>query len=420
MFALALAVALFTLAVPRGVSAHQASTVYVTLVIDGRNVSLEVRLSSGDLGEPSGLSPLVVPTRAQFVHRTARASDYVQRRIHVRLGAITCPLAAAGTRMSPQPDRTERFSVTFALHARCSRQIDSLALRDDLFFDIDPRHQALVSVRAFGGTQQHVLLAGRREMVVVGTPSRLAQARDYVFLGVGHILTGYDHLAFLLALLILAATRPRREGVAQVLAVVTAFTVAHSITLALAVTDLVRLPTRAVECAIAASIAWVALENVLRASVRVRWPVTFAFGLVHGLGFASALAETGLPSRGTALALVSFNVGVEAGQLGVVALAFPMLRALGRLETSARGLLPGLESFAWALGTAVLLVVGGASPRVVLVLGIVGVPSVVLAASRVGYSRAVRQGVSTVIALFALFWLVERLAGRAWLGGWFG
>ncbi len=433
---LALALAIVTLATPRIAHAHQASSAYVSVMVDGRDVSLDVRLASEDLGEPSGLSPLVVPTRVQFEHRTARASEYVRARFRVRLGDVDCPLASAGSRIAMRAEAADRFDVTFALRARCNRQIDSLSLRDELFFDIDPRHQALVSVRAFGGTQSHVLNSGRRDLIIAGTPSRFAQAREYAVLGVEHILTGYDHLAFLLALLVLAATRPRREGIAQVLAVVTAFTVAHSITLALAVTGVVRLPSRVVESAIAASIAWVALENVLRPTVRARWPVTFAFGLVHGLGFASALAETGLPSRGTALALVSFNVGVEVGQLAVVALVFPLLRLLHgdaplppdpafpsereREREREREPARTLPIALLTLATVALLLLGGASPRVVIALASVSVPALTFATRRVGYTCAVQQGLSLVIALFAFFWLVERIAGRVWFGGWLG
>jgi hypothetical protein len=399
---------------PRTVLAHQASTVYLQLTIAGRDATLSARVAAEDLGEPTGLSPLIVPSRAQFERHRERAMQYIAEHLRLSLDHASCPLRPDTVSLAPRDDR---FDVTFTYVASCPRQIDVLTIHDDLFFDVDPRHQALLSVRAFGTTQQHVLRIDHRDVTVRGEPSRLAQAREYTMLGIEHILTGYDHLAFLLALLVLAAARPRREGFVQVLSVVTAFTVAHTITLALAVTGVVRLPSRVVESAIALSIAYVALENVLRPSPRPRWPLTFAFGLVHGLGFASALAETGLPARGTALALVAFNVGVEMGQLAVVMLVYPMLRVLHGGARHRRDL---VSVMAFALATMMLLIAGGASKRAVIPLTSVAVLALFIGTRRVGYERAVQRGLSLTLVLFASWWLVERIAGRVWFGGWLG
>jgi hydrogenase/urease accessory protein HupE len=161
------------------------------------------------------------------------------------------------------------------------------------------------------------------------------RAPSFFELGVGHILTGYDHLLFLAALLL--ACRSFGEAAK----IVTCFTAAHSITLALAALDVVRLSPRIVEPMIAASIVYVAAENLLqwragtledRHRVGRRMLITFGFGLVHGLGFASALREAGLgsTSRGILGPLVQFNLGVEAGQLAVAAFVFPLILALRR------------------------------------------------------------------------------------------
>jgi hypothetical protein len=144
-------------------------------------------------------------------------------------------------------------------------------------------------------------------------------------LGTVHILSGWDHLLFLLALLF--GTRGRRE----IVLAVSAFTVAHSITLALAALDVVTPDPRWVECAIAASIAYVAYENVLRAQPVHRWRVTAAFGLIHGFGFAGALRDLGLAGDRLLPTLLGFNVGVEAGQLAVVLVLWPLLTRLRRL-----------------------------------------------------------------------------------------
>jgi hydrogenase/urease accessory protein HupE len=138
---------------------------------------------------------------------------------------------------------------------------------------------------------------------------------------VEHILTGYDHLVFLLGLIIAGA------GFRAVAKIITSFTLAHSITLALATLDVVRISPGLVEPLIAASIVYVGLENIFRRDLRWRWLLTFGFGLVHGFGFASVLKELGIGAGGvsTAVPLVSFNLGVEMGQIAIAALALPLI-----------------------------------------------------------------------------------------------
>lgn len=142
--------------------------------------------------------------------------------------------------------------------------------------------------------------------------------------GVEHILTGYDHICFLLAV-VLWATRAW-----PVVKIVTAFTVSHSITLTLAALQIVEIPSRLTETAIALSIVYVALENFFTRKVDGRWRDTFFFGFVHGFGFASGLIEMGAPQRAIVPALASFNLGVEAGQIGVVMIFVPLLVLIDR------------------------------------------------------------------------------------------
>jgi hydrogenase/urease accessory protein HupE len=144
--------------------------------------------------------------------------------------------------------------------------------------------------------------------------------REFLLLGVEHILLGFDHLAFLLALLIAGGT------LGEAVKVITSFTVAHSTTLALATLDLVNLPPGVVEPLIAASIIYVGLENILRREIKRRWLLTFAFGLIHGFGFASALRELGLGAdSGAIVPLLSFNLGVELGQIVIAAPVLPLI-----------------------------------------------------------------------------------------------
>jgi YD repeat-containing protein len=144
---------------------------------------------------------------------------------------------------------------------------------------------------------------------------------QFLLLGVEHIVTGYDHLVFLLGLLIVGGSF--RSSVK----IITAFTVAHSVTLALATLDMIRLPASVVEPLIAASIMYVGVENIVRRDLSRRWILAFVFGLIHGCGFASVLRELGIGASGSAVAvpLLSFNLGVELGQVAIAALVLPLI-----------------------------------------------------------------------------------------------
>jgi hypothetical protein len=221
-------------------------------------------------------------------------------------------------------------------------------VRYGLFFDRDPQHRALVTVRR-GGTVATAI--ARADAATV----RIAPGNDTPFLqflreGVHHILVGYDHLAFLLSLLLPAALLRRegalapsphlRDGLRHVLGIVTAFTLAHSITLSLAALGWVAPASRPVEAAIAASVLLAALNNLWPVVTRRVWLVGFGFGLVHGFGFAGALTELGLPTGARLASLLGFNLGVEIGQLCVVALTLPLLFALRQPRWYARVAMP--------------------------------------------------------------------------------
>ena len=186
---------------------------------------------------------------------------------------------------------------------------------------------------------------------MLGELSALRQFLSYGREGVWHIWIGYDHILFLLSLLLpavlLRAARHWlpvarfRDAFWDVFKIVTSFTVAHSITLSLAALGVISLPSRLVESAIAASVVLAALNNLLPVVSGRRWVVAFAFGLIHGFGFASVLAELGLPRDALVLALVGFNLGVEAGQLAIVAVFLPVIFWLRNTALYRRGILVG-------------------------------------------------------------------------------
>ncbi|MBL9137336.1 MAG: HupE/UreJ family protein [Verrucomicrobiales bacterium] len=214
----------------------------------------------------------------------------------------------------------------------------SLTVDYHLLFETDPQHRGLL--RWSDGNEVSTFVFSPERPRFVYTPVSLPQATPptrsflhFVGEGVHHIWIGHDHILFLLALLLpsvvaLTVDRSQTEGLRpialRVLKVVTAFTLAHSLTLALAASGWLRLPSRIVETTIALSVAVAAVNNLIP-FVRDRgWAVAFGFGLIHGFGFAGVLADLELPRAAFASALVGFNLGVELGQLGIVAVFLPV------------------------------------------------------------------------------------------------
>ncbi|MSQ76617.1 MAG: HupE/UreJ family protein, partial [Rhodoferax sp.] len=208
-----------------------------------------------------------------------------------------------------------------------------LTIQYSLLFDLDAQHRGLLKLDLDGLIHSSVLGPQNSVMQFSDNASLGAQFFRYLQEGVWHIWIGFDHILFLLALLLpavlvrqgagLRGAGSFRQAGLGVLGVVTAFTLAHSITLSLAALELISLPSRWVESAIAASVVLAAANN-LHPVVQARWAMAFFFGLIHGFGFASVLAELGLPAGSLALSLVSFNLGVELGQLAIVALFLPL------------------------------------------------------------------------------------------------
>lgn len=234
-----------------------------------------------------------------------------------------------------------------------------------LFFDLDPTHRGLLRLNSGGGVVTAVLGPDQpRFQAAVGGHSRLMQFLDFAREGVWHIWIGFDHVLFLVSLLlpaVLAWTNGRFDPASRmtpvfwdVFKVVTSFTVAHSITLSLAALGVIHLPSRLVESAIALSVVVAALNNVWPVIHERRWLVAFAFGLVHGFGFASVLADLGLPQDALVLALLGFNVGVEGGQLVIVSALLPVAFWLRRTWLYRRVIFVG-GSAAIALVAAVWL-----------------------------------------------------------------
>jgi len=203
----------------------------------------------------------------------------------------------------------------------CPSHPAELTLRDDLADTLGAAHHVIALITWEGGSESYSFAAQSRQThIKLATPAAAHSAGSFFLLGVLHIATGYDHLLFLLVLILCGGS------MVQLLKIITAFTLAHSITLGAAALGLVSVPSVLVEAVIALSIAYVAFENLFpRFAISRRWTIGFLFGLMHGFGFSSVLQEIGLPREGLLLALLNFNLGVEAGQLVAVAVVVPLL-----------------------------------------------------------------------------------------------
>ncbi len=203
----------------------------------------------------------------------------------------------------------------------------SVEIESTFFKWTDPQHRVLCKVQHGEQVSQLILDLERARQpldIFAGAGGRWLQMGRFLGLGVEHIFTGYDHVAFLLGLIILGGSLRHLIGI------VSSFTIAHSITLCLATLGWVQLPERFVESAIALSICYIAVENVVSKEVSARWVISFFFGLIHGFGFANLLREMQLPPAGLMTSLLSFNLGVEVGQILILLIAFPLILYITR------------------------------------------------------------------------------------------
>lgn len=270
----------------------------------------------------------------------ADVAAYALARLSISADGVRCALAPTTHMVDDHSDGTYevmKFSIDCA-NRSAPREI---GVEYSLFFDIDPSHRGLLRIAHGNRSTTAILGPDRpRQQFELAEESRLGQFLDYGREGIRHILIGFDHILFLVSLLLPAVfiLNGREWGPAgrfspvfwDVLRIVTAFTVAHSITLSLAALSVIALPSRLVESTIALSVVLAALNNLRPVVGGRRWAVAFGFGLIHGFGFASVLADLGLPRDTLVLALVGFNLGVEAGQLMIVSAFLPVAYALRR------------------------------------------------------------------------------------------
>lgn len=338
--------------------AHRASDAFLTLQLEGNRLrgAWEIALRDADAAVRIDANGDRAVTWGELRAAEGRLAQILPRFLAVESAAGACAIALGDVQVSESGGVRNAW---LAVDARCDGA--PLRLRYGFLFELDPTHRAIAVVTA-GGATSSAVLSPESPQLELG-PGAAPAARtfvDYLRAGTHHIRVGLDHVLFLVTLLLPAVLVPRADGwrgaeraapvAGAVLRVVTAFTVAHSVTLGLVALGVVRLPGALVESAIAASVIAAALNNLWPHAAGARVGMAFAFGLVHGCGLASALGELGLPAGGRLLALAAFNLGVEAGQLAIVAVVLPAAFLLRDTRVYRHGLVAGGSLGIAALG----------------------------------------------------------------------
>ena len=334
------ALALLLTLVPAIAQAHKPSDSYLILSAPGEQVTGQWDIALRDLDYAIGLDADGDGkiTWGEVKAKHGEIAAYAFARLAIAADGADCPIGSIDHLIDNHSDGA--YAV-LRFVAKCPRAPENMSVTYRLFFDIDQQHKGLLRLEAGGDTRAAVFAPGAEQQTF--TPGRVDRARqflDYFVTGMGHIWRGYDHILFLLSLLLPAVMSIRarrwepREGFRaaslDVLEVVTAFTVSHAIALTLATLQIVTLSARISESAIALTVALAALNNLDPLVRGRRWALGFCFGFIHGLGFASVLADLGLSGGALALALLGFNLGVEAGQIAIAAIFLPLAYLLRR------------------------------------------------------------------------------------------
>ena len=330
--------------------AHIASNGFLSLRVDRSQVSgaLELAIRDGELAVGLDHDGNGKVTWGELRASQTALQTYVLGHLRLVGADGSCTMGFGPVRVN---ERVDGNYLWLPISAVCGSVPKRLSIDYRVLDAEDPSHRGLLTLSANGATQTAVLGGASSVRVFeLDHPSPWSAFIEYLRAGIWHIWSGIDHLLFLLSLLlpaVLVRRQSRWEAVpmaapafANIVKVVTAFTLAHSMTLSLAAFDVIRLPSRLTESVIAASIIVAALNNVFPRVTEGRWRIAFAFGLLHGFGFASVLAEMGLPKGARLVSLVAFNLGVETGQLAVVLAVMPLAYLLRSTAFYRRGVMP--------------------------------------------------------------------------------
>ena len=331
--------------------AHKPSDSYLSLSVQNNHIEGQWDIALRDLADAIRLDS---DGNGQLTWGEVRNKHDEIRAYALSRLALSADQQACTTQLLEQliDHHTDGAYSVLRFRSDCDVPIERLAVDYQLLFDIDAQHKGLLRLTQGGQTSTAIF---SRELTTqefsITERSRWTESMQFIHEGTWHIWLGFDHVLFLLVLL-LPSVLIRMDGRWQaagdftsvcwnVVSIVTAFTMAHSLTLSLATLDIIQLPSRLVESTIAASVVLAGLGNLYPTMMTRRWMVAFGFGLIHGFGFAAVLTDLGLPHDSLLLSLVSFNIGVEIGQLAIVAAFLPLAYLIRRSWSYPRLVLTG-------------------------------------------------------------------------------
>lgn len=354
---------LLLLLLPLAAHAHQPGNSRLVLRVQGDGTAelrWDVALADADLAvqlDAHGNQDGVVDPAEAAAGESALFA-YAQARLRLSTGEHDCPLAAR--RPLQVATRPSGRSLVLRFTAACAAG-EPVTLHSQLMLDADASHRSLLRAQWGEATPQAGVLSAERPRFTVQAQRTQGQTFSTYFVeGIYHVLSGWDHLLFLLGLFLPVALRwdgqrwqplaSPTQALKAASVVVTAFTIAHAATLCLAALGVLSLPTRWVESTVAASVLFTGLNNLRPVVTQRLWLLAACFGLIHGSAIAGALLELGLPAEGRVAALLGFNLGVEAAQLGLVLLGLPLALALRRW--------PGYAAVILKLGSVLVALAG--------------------------------------------------------------
>jgi hypothetical protein len=337
----------------RSASAHKPSDSYLSLKLDGARVVGHWDIALRDLDNALSLDTDGDGniTWGELRAREGDISSFAFSHLGLTVAGAKCPITPGAFRVASHSDGTYA-AIDFV--AACTSEARAIDVDYELFFDVDPQHDGIVRLDDGAQIRSAIFTSkARTQHFERENRDRSHELGSAVKLGIFHIFSGIDHLLFLIALLIpavLVRKPPDRiwqpvdkfkPALVDVLKIVTAFTLAHSITLTLSALEVLRLPSRFVESGIAASVILAAANNVFPVLEDDRWTAAFALGLLHGFGFSATLMDLGLPRENLVLTLFGFNLGVEIGQMCVVGAFLPLAFLARRTLFYRKGMLVG-------------------------------------------------------------------------------
>ncbi len=321
--------------------AHKPSDSYLSINIQDNHLSGHWDIALRDLDFAIGLDSNHdgAITWGELRSKRSEIDQYVFARLQLSVGDVTCPATQTDLKVDEHTDG--KYAVLFFNGDCRATHLNNFTIGYRLFADLDPQHRGLLNLTHENMNSGAVLVPSQPPRAFnISSRSRWSETLDFIVEGIWHIWIGFDHILFLFSLLIpsvMLYQAPKWQPVANfkqafwdVFKVVTAFTLAHSITLSLAVLNVVDLPSRWVESCIAASVIIAALNNIYPLFTRRRALLAFIFGLVHGFGFASVLTDLGLNQSSLLWSLLGFNLGVEIGQFILVLVFLPIAYKFSR------------------------------------------------------------------------------------------